>query len=142
MDRAKEKLTALLALWEQKRGIRPVPSRDDFPVGELRPWLGNLALIDLTGDAPRFRLCGTSLHVRFGGEMTKRTVAALEVGLGGPELLACIEEARQTLMPATLTQRIAGDPKQIVFHELCLPLGQDGRFADTILFVSFSERRR
>ena len=140
MERAKDKLKALLDLWQEKRGTRPLPSRDDFPVSQLRPWLGNLALIDLTGGAPRFRLCGTGLHARFGGEMTKREVARLNEGLGSEELLACIEVARETLIPAPMTQAVSADHRSTVFHELCLPLG-DGRAADTVLFASYPEQR-
>jgi len=141
MERAKGKLKALLALWQEKRGTRPLPSRDDFPVSELRPWLGNLALIDLTGEDPHFRLCGTALHERFGGEMTKRNVASLTEASGAPKLLACIEEARQTLIPAPMTHEVRREHRRTVFHELCLPLG-DGSSADTILFVSVPEQRR
>lgn len=140
MERAKEKTEALLALWHVKRGIRAIPSRDDFSVSALRPWLGNLALVDLRGETPHFRLCGTSLHIRFGGEMTKREVVSLGDGLGRREFLASIEKARQTLIPAAIVQVIHCHHISIAFQELCLPLGQDGRTADTVLFVSYSEK--
>jgi hypothetical protein len=41
-----------------------MPARTDFDVGVLRPWLGNLALIDIPSNM--IRLCGTNLMSRFG----------------------------------------------------------------------------
>ena len=79
MELAKTKLQMLLDLWNEKRASKEMPCRGDLAVQALRPWLGNLALIDLRdGDGPVFRLCGTSLYSRFGGEMTRRKIDALD----------------------------------------------------------------
>lgn len=138
---AKQKLQALKDLWEEKRGMRPMPSRDDLPVAALRPWLGNLALIELRETA-NFRLCGTALHVRFGGEMTKQKIDAISEAYGRHELMTCIEKARQTRSPAEMTYEVCDGPRRTVFHELCLPLGRDEVQPDTILFASYAEQNR
>jgi len=140
MERATGKLQALRALWQEKRGTRAIPSRGDMPVSALRPWLGHLALIDLTGAAPCFRLCGTGLHARLGGEMTSRKLDAVSVAHGRLLLRACIEEICRTLAPAPMVHAMRGDPARTVFHDLCLPLGHDGKRADTVLFASYAER--
>jgi hypothetical protein len=110
-------------------------------VSALRPWLGNLALIDLTGE-PHFRICGTSLHVRFGGEMTGKALDALNEAHGPVELRSCIEKARRTLRPVSATHRVSANHEPTVFHELYLPLGTDGIVPDTVLLVSYAEARR
>jgi hypothetical protein len=141
MERAQVKLQSLLALWQEKRGDRLIPSRADMPVSALRPWLGNLALIDLTGAEPYFRLCGTSLHGRFGGEMTGQKVAKVENAFGRRELLACIDKARRTLHPAPAAHQVSAGHNRTTFHELCLPLGHDGKNADTMLLVCYGEQK-
>ena len=119
-----------------------MPSRGDLPVTALRPWLGNLALIDLTGTAPYFRLCGTGLHARFGGEMTNQKLDAVDPAHGRRELLSCIEQVRQTLHPTPMIHENGADHNRTVFHELCLPLGRDEKRPDTVLFASYAEQRR
>lgn len=142
MERATTKLQDLLTLWHDKRNGRLIPSRADMPVATLRPWLGNLALIDLTGVTPYFRLCGTGLHARFGGEMTNRKLDAVDAAHGQDELLACIEKARNTLNPSPMVHEFSADHNRTVYHELCLPLGHDGKTADTMLLASYVEQKR
>ena len=42
-----QQLSALQALWETKRGSREFPSRQDFDVFELGPWMGNLTVLEV-----------------------------------------------------------------------------------------------
>lgn len=67
-------LRDLKALWQQKRGDRPAPSRADFEMTDLRPFLGNLFLFDVLKGAEdfRFRLLGSNLTERFGRDSTGR----------------------------------------------------------------------
>lgn len=141
MEKANQKLKELLALWQEKRGGKALPSRGDLPVSILRPWLGNLALIDLTGAAPYFRLCGTSLHARFGGEMTGQKLDAVTDAYCRRALLSCIEKAQQTRNPAPAVHQVSAGHDRTTFHELCLPLGYDGKNADTMLLACYAERK-
>lgn len=140
MEKANKKLQALTELWHEKREGKAMPSRADLSVTVLRPWLGNLALIDLTGAAAYFRLCGTGLHERFGGEMTRKTLDLLDEPHGGRALRDCIEAARQTRAPARMTHTQPRGGRNIVFHELCAPLAHDGETIDTVLFASYAEQ--
>lgn len=141
MQKANQKLEALLALWHEKRGARPMPSRTDLPVSVLRPWLGNLALIDLAGSALYFRLCGTGLYSRFGGEMTRRKLDALEDQHGQQALREAIHEVRRTGKPRRAIYVAESSQEKTRFHELYVPLAQDGATADMLLFASYAEQK-
>ncbi|MEQ9331561.1 PAS domain-containing protein [Thalassobaculum sp.] len=67
-------LTGLHAFWLEKRGDRRLPARADFPVEELRPWLGHVSLVDVTPAPRRFRwrLVGTGIAEQLGRDATGR----------------------------------------------------------------------
>jgi hypothetical protein len=142
MERAKSKLEDLFMLWHEKRGGRPMPSRGDLPVSVLRPWLGNLALVDLTGAIPYFRLCGTGLHARFGGEMTGQKLDAIDDRHGRKALRQAIETVRKNPGPAQQSYTVPRPGGVLTFHELYVPLAFDGEHADTVLFASYAEQSR
>jgi hypothetical protein len=142
LEEANQKLQSLLALWRDRCGSRDMPSRADLAVKALRPWLGNLALIDLRSDeGATFRLCGTSLHSRFGGEMTRRTIASLDAAVA-VTLQHSIERVRHTRKPARTTYKATQPGMATVFHEICAPLADDGVNIDTLLFASYPEQRK
>ncbi len=70
------KLIALLKLWEEKRRGRPMPARADLSVTELRPWLGNLHLLDVLQDPLRFvyAVYGTNVAPPRDRDMTGRSI--------------------------------------------------------------------
>ncbi|HEY0281609.1 MAG TPA: PAS domain-containing protein [Rhizomicrobium sp.] len=129
------KLTSLKALWDAKRQKRPMPSRDDFGIHELKPWLGHLALVDVTGERI-FRLCGTSLFSRFGGDMTGQPVArvsaALRRGVTDQVAKAC---ETKTPVPVECCIQAYGQP--VIYSELVLPLSQNGEEVSMLLWASY-----
>jgi hypothetical protein len=112
-------------------------SRADFCARTLRPWLGNLALIDVGPDKrATFRLCGTNLIDRFGGEFTNRRVAELsDADRSSVETyIQCVcgsrtpkEGAHACVIDGTLER----------FREHCLPLSDTDEGVSTLLFASF-----
>jgi len=48
------KLQELVDFWEKCRGGRSMPSRADIDVVDLKPWLGNLILLEVRHDPPDF----------------------------------------------------------------------------------------
>jgi hypothetical protein len=129
------KLTSLKALWDAKRQERPMPSRDDFGIQELKPWLGHLALVDVTGEQT-FRLCGTNLVTRFGGDMTGKRVAeviaALQQGVIDQIVKAC-----ETKTPVAVKSSISAHGQPVIYSELILPLSQDGGAVSMLLWASY-----
>jgi hypothetical protein len=118
------KLVALFALWSAKCSGENLPARDRFPVAELRPWLGHLALLERRGKDFSFRLCGTDLIARFGGEATGRMLHTCQAPLAN--LRAALVEAceTRTAVPA-VTATVANDDP-VTWSEIVLPLSQDG----------------
>ncbi len=82
------RLSRLYDCWVEMCRGRPLPERTEFTPEILKPWLGNLLLIDVCGDGHyRYRLYGSNFVYRFGVEMTKRTVDDLP-----PEQSAAIRQ--------------------------------------------------
>ncbi len=137
MDSPNQKLVALQALWERKRGNRAMPSRADLDVTELKPWLGNLALIDLVGtDGATFRLCGINLRPRFGGDVTGRDLKTLSDDIGAT-IRPCVFRIQET-KTATSDRHIRTiNGKQVTFDDLAAPLSDDGVHVKTVLFASY-----
>lgn len=113
-----------------------MPARADLPVALLKSWLGNLALIDVDGTEPQFRLCGTNLHKRFGGEVTNRKVSSL-----GREIIASLETCIAAVIrdgkPKEHSFQMRADGEITAFREMCLPLSDTGKSVQTILMVSY-----
>ncbi len=137
MVSSNQKLAALKELWELKRGDRKMPSRADLSVFDLKPWLGNLALVDLPESGQgRFRLCGINLFLRFGGDVTGRDVAALTKDVG--ESIRSSTTQTQKLGSPTEGRHICIlNGQRVTFDELILPLSDDGQQAKTLLFACY-----
>lgn len=121
------KLIALLALWSAKCAGENLPARHQFPVAELRPWLGHLALLERHGEDFRFRLCGTGLIERFGGEATGRmlhTCEAPHASLRAALLQSCETGAA---VPSITAMEIGGEP--VTWSEIVLPLSDGERIS-------------
>lgn len=139
-EKANQQLQALVALWEERRGNRPIPMRDDLPVKDLRPWLGCLALFEFRPSlGPVFRLCGTSLHRRFGGEMTGKPVTDLPPEIAH-DLTKQLEKARAEQKPRRAKYSTPQEPPT-TFHELYLPVAGPACSGDLVLFASYAEGR-
>lgn len=129
------KLVALLALWSGKCDGENLPARDRFPVAELRPWLGHLALLERRGEEFLFRLCGTDLIARFGGEATGRmlhTCEAPHASLRAALLRSCETGAP---VPSVTAMEINGDPA--TYSEIVLPLSESGARVSRVFVGSY-----
>jgi hypothetical protein len=134
------KLMSLKALWDTKRQERSMPSRDDFGIQELKPWLGYLALVDVTGEQT-FRLCGTNLVTRFGGDMTGRRVAEVIAALQ-QRVTDQIANACETKAPVAVKSSIPAHGQLVIYSELILPLSQDGEAVSMLLWASYPTPQR
>ncbi len=140
VDLANQKLAALKALWERKRGERAMPSRVDLDFSELKTWLGHLALIDLSAtDGGVFRLCGTNLSSRFGGEVTGFELQSLPNDIG-ESIRSCVARVRETRAPLGDRHARMIDGSKVTFEEIVFPLSDDGVVVKTVLFACYPTR--
>ncbi|HEX9464233.1 MAG TPA: PAS domain-containing protein [Alphaproteobacteria bacterium] len=143
------RLRALYDYWDGKRCARPMPTRADLDPLEMRAWLGNLVLIDVTPDR-RFvyRLYGTVFVDSFGIDMTGRSVDDLPaeqrervhadyeaVRAGGQpraRLYTALFEATSTGLRPPPPGGLRA-PQVVTWERLVLPLG--GAAADVAMLL-------
>jgi len=133
-------LQSLLWFWQERRGAAVMPSRDSFPVKDLRDWIGNLALIE-TGTTYRFRLSGTNLIVRFGREATGWMVEDLAGDIATP-LCAMLRAATVTGTPVAATNHVRLGRELHAHADLALPLAAGADGMGMILFGSYPRPAR
>jgi hypothetical protein len=134
MDRPDQKLLELKSLWDRKRGERAMPTRAQFSSKDLRPWYGNLTLIDIPSRT--IRLCGTNLISRFGRDATGCDIASLD-GTIAASVMSYIDCAQATKAPHEDVYNCIIDGYHVSFRELILPLSDDAAFVTMILFGSY-----
>ena len=123
---AHPQLRMLWELWERKRGSRAAPSRADFSVEELRPWLGHLIIVDcLDGDDFRFRLYGTTLVGIFGFDLTNRLLSEV-TGQIGDRPAAEYQQVRRFGAPFYVARRSPSAREYLTMDKLALPLMDNG----------------
>jgi hypothetical protein len=119
------KLIALLALWSGKCAGEKPPARHQFPVAELRPWLGHLALLERRADDFLFRLCGTDLISRFGGEATGRMLHTCRTPHAS--LRAALARSCETGAPVPSVAVVDWNGECVSWSEIVLPLSDGER---------------
>ncbi len=73
-----ETLQALYAYWASKRQGRSMPDRADIDPIEMKPWLGNLMLVERRDDGDYiYRLYGSTFVNQFKVDMTGKRVSEL-----------------------------------------------------------------
>jgi hypothetical protein len=129
------RLLSLYDYWAAKCGGRSMPTRADIDPLEMRSWLGNLVLIDVTADS-RFvyRLYGSKFVDSFGLDMTGRSVDDLPPEQG-ERVRADYESVRATAKPrwrlytASFEIPAAGGGRHqqvVTWERLVLPLSDGG----------------
>jgi len=140
-----EPLLRLVDYWEKKRGERCWPSRADIDPVDFPYILGNVALIEVAGLPPRFRirLFGDNLVRKVGIEVTGRMLDAVPL----PQLRDHFAMRCRQIVARGTPYRTRGDyfmdgrPSR---HEMvALPLSADGRAIDMLPFAFwFATERR
>lgn len=135
-------LRDLLALWTAKRGERGLPARRDFSWMELRPWFGNLILVDVIGDGEDFlyRLWGSELARFLGYELTGRRSSEVESWLG-PNPMREYRQVCRTREPLSVLVRIPDSKDTVRMDKLDLPLSGDGRRVDKVMAAIYPSGR-
>jgi hypothetical protein len=137
-------LRTLAELWASKRRGDALPSRSDFADEDLRPWFGNLLMVDVV-EGPhrfRFRLMGTSLVDAAHRELTGKFFDEADISGYEQDVLDDYAEVVRTGTPVCKTRQYNPAPGTFmdhwrVYERLLLPLATDGKKIDRILGCSY-----
>lgn len=134
-------LRQLYDFWDQKRGDRLAPRREDIDPLELpRPLIGSVFLYTVERDKPGspptdyvLRLFGTQLVEMFGGDMTGRSFDDIFHGPTAPAIRREYDHVAMTGEPlcSALDGRWA-DREYRFYRRLLLPLSENGRTVDRL----------
>lgn len=146
------KLDDIVTLWRRKCGSRLMPSRADFDVLDLRPWLGHISLCDVipaeatAASAPadevrfRLRLQGTHLVDAHAADYTGRFLDEAFPRDHLEPLLQPLRRCVVTRRPVTVVREgrdLRGRFRRI--HRAALPLSPDGQTAHMVLLAEYTE---
>ena len=142
------RLGALFAYWDGKRGSRAMPRRSDIDPVEMRQWLGNLLLIDVTVEGKFvYRLYGTRFVDNFGRDMTGRSVDDLPPEQQGRvrgdyEAVCATRLPRARLYTASfeVPQRRPlqrAEPQVVTWERLVMPLSDGAERVDMLLVAAY-----
>lgn len=124
-----DRLQQLYLYWQEKRGSRQMPSRDDIDPVDLTFCLGYLCLVDVEEGSPlrfRFRVDGSNCVGISGIEMTGRYVDEIPL----PDYRTVMENAYReiylTKAPHYYIDDEIWDNRRYRIEGILLPLSSDG----------------
>ena len=124
----------LFKMWTRKRGDRRMPSRTDLSPNDLRPWLGDIHLIEPIDGGRDFRylVYGTEIARYYDVEMTRRRVS------DWPEMMRdaamrTYSRVVQNACPYLVRQNEQAQGRTHSNHRLVLPLSNDGKTVDQLI---------
>lgn len=129
-------ITTLHGFWAGKFRDGRLPSRADFPIEELRPWIGDISLVDVEHAPRRFRwrLIGTNIVTRMGRDSTGRWFDELYTG----EILAGYVAAYSAAVDRRAPVFYRGDLEfvgrdYLGFDSVHLPLSDEGAAVNMLM---------
>jgi hypothetical protein len=133
------KLQALLALWNERVADGPssVPVPDQIDPMDMRPWIGNLVIMDvIEGDNFIYAYYGTQFASAFGKDMLGKSVDLLP-----DEQRTLIQKEYETVrrnrLPLTRTYTASFEGKLETWERLVLPLSADGETVDKLMVAAY-----
>jgi len=137
-------LQALLALWQARSRPERLPMRSDFADEDMRPFFGNVFIVDVLPQAPhfRFRLFGLSLVNAANREWTGKTLEEIDISPYEPDVFEQYHQVRETGQPAVQLRSFEPPPGTFTdewrrYERLLLPLGDGGAKVEQILGCSY-----
>jgi len=136
------RIAQLHALWDGKRAGRHLPSRRDFDVAELRPWLGWIAMYDVVANALpdghdfRYRLVGTNFVRYHNSDPTGQLASQSGLASDRQAMLANLRGICAARLPRYRRDNLpCVDMRTYTPPRLYLPLADDGETVDVILLL-------
>ncbi len=124
-------LRQLFQYWDEKRGHRPAPSRNDIDPAQMVEFLPNVFLIDVEEEPRRYRirLMGTALVHWSGRDLTGCHVDEIT-----DQVLGALDELVMMWEPWLVTGEYEKKTDRVMLYELlALPLSSDGATVNMLL---------
>ncbi len=124
-------LRQLFLYWDERRGPRRAPPRDDIDPAGMFGFLPNVFLIDVEAEPRRYRarLMGTVLVQWYGQDITGRYVDEIT-----DQALGALDELVTNWRPWRVTGKYERQTDRVMLYELlALPLSMDGAAVNMIL---------
>jgi hypothetical protein len=133
LDKLPPPLRQFYDLWDAKRGTSPIPARADFSFEELRPWLGQLHLLEVLPDDFRFKVFATGTAERVKREFTGFLMSQVTPSDLAREAAQDYRRVVDTRVPS-FTQRadIVAEGRMFSWQRLVAPAGHDRQTVDHI----------
>jgi hypothetical protein len=137
-------LNEIYAHWLTKRGSRIAPPRSVMQLKEMAPFLPDLALIDVVGDPPRFRVRfdGTKVAEAYGEDVTGQFLDEIDLGAARAGIIdLCIRvvtECRPQVARVRYTKQRDGRLHE--YERIVLPLSDDGKAVNMLMCVFAFEK--
>ena len=123
--------------WLTKKGVAIAPPRAAIAPEEMVRWLPWLALLDVIGEQPRFRvrLFGTGLVNAYGQEITGKWMDECDLNWVTDKLLEQMTTVVRERKPNVLRARYVkvSDRRYLDYERIALPLSADGDTINMIL---------
>jgi hypothetical protein len=137
-------LQALLGLWRARNKPERLPMRSDFADEDMRPFFGNVFIVDVLQQAPyfRFRLFGVSLVNAANREWTGKTMEEIDISPYEPDVFDSYHRVRDSAQPMAQIRSFEPPPGAFTdewrrYERLLLPLGNGGTKVEQILGCSY-----
>ena len=124
-------LRQLFQYWDEKRGHRSAPSRENIDPAQMVEFLSNVFLIDVEEEPRRYRvrLMGTALAHWYGRDLTGCHVDEI-----ADQVPAALDEVVMIWEPWLVTGEYEKKTGRMMVYELlALPLSSDGATVNMIL---------
>ena len=125
-----DRLQGLFRYWGSKLHGRPMPARADLDPLEMRPWLGNLVLVDFPASnlkEYRIRLEGVNVVQFYGSSRTGRGIEVMTSEMERQVVLPQYFSVVETRIPAYFEAEFISSEGVLTYqHKLILPLSDDG----------------
>ena len=137
-DLVHPELSALYALWQSKTEDRIAPARENIDVQELKRWLPYIQLVDIIEDFSeiRYRVIGTWIVERFGGDDTGKTIKEIGETKYSQEVRREFLVAAKTMQPHSVIRPFYDENGAKEFssaERLMLPLSTNGHTCDKVI---------
>ena len=130
---------ALRALWEEKRGSRALPTREDFKVANLQRWMPHLSIADvLPNDQFQYSMFGSELADVYGQDLTGAQLNTLTPTDLWKVVLQHYREVVRTRQPLFAPISVSNGNWYTEVSRLLLPLSNEGETVSFILGADYS----